>query len=195
MAAGKRDHGDGGLDQLGPDRWRLRWRIGPKRFSKVHHGSKQSAQRELRRLISTEAAPDKSLTVAKFFQAWLENDRDLSPKTRERYAQLLQNQLAPHLGSIPLADLRPVQVKGWLDTLATSPGKRGFMLSAESVAHARRLLSNGLARAVRLELVNRNVAAVVKAPKVDKPEVEILSDVEVAEVLQRLQGHELTRSR
>ena len=37
--ARRRDHGDGGIDERGPDRWRLRWRVDGKRYAKSFHGS------------------------------------------------------------------------------------------------------------------------------------------------------------
>jgi hypothetical protein len=35
----RRDHGDGGIDERGPDHWRLRWRVDGKRYTKSFHGS------------------------------------------------------------------------------------------------------------------------------------------------------------
>src|SRR5437762_14102754 len=98
----KRDHGDGGIDERGPDRWRLRWRVSGKRYSKAFHGTKRAAQTELRRLLKSaddgvHIAPDKT-TVAEYLQGWLVGTSDLSPKTRERYRQLVEQQIIPHLG-------------------------------------------------------------------------------------------------
>jgi hypothetical protein len=49
----RRDHGDGGIDARGPDRWRLRWRVDGKRFTRSFHGSISDARKELRRLIKS----------------------------------------------------------------------------------------------------------------------------------------------
>jgi hypothetical protein len=38
----RRGHGDGSIDARGPGRYRLRWRVGDKRFSKSFHGSMSS---------------------------------------------------------------------------------------------------------------------------------------------------------
>jgi len=35
-----RDHNGGGIDERGKDRWRLRWRVNGKRFTKSFHGSR-----------------------------------------------------------------------------------------------------------------------------------------------------------
>src|SRR4051794_13579174 len=99
----KRDHGDGGIDERGPDRWRLRWRVDGKRYSDTFRGTKRAAQTELRRLLKaaddgTDVAPDK-LTLAEYLRSWVDRDTDLSPKTKERYRQLVEQQIIPHLGS------------------------------------------------------------------------------------------------
>jgi integrase len=188
----KRDHGDGGIDQLGSsERWRIRWRIGGKRYSKVLRGSKQAAQRELRRLIHEEAQPDKGMTVGKYLRGWLDGDHDLAPKTRERYRQLLVHQVAPFLGNVPLQELRPAQVKTWLDTLLKSGSTTGGGLSPTTVGHARRFVHNGFERAVALEIISRNVVHPVKAPRGDTAEIDILSDERIGEIMTKLAGHPL----
>src|SRR5215475_2252523 len=75
MAKQKRDHGDGGIDARGPDRWRLRWRVDGKRFAKSFHGSIRDARRELRRLVKSaddgqHVAPDK-LTLSAWVDRWI----------------------------------------------------------------------------------------------------------------------------
>ncbi len=110
----KRDHGDGGMDQRGPDRWRLRWRVGGKRFTKSFQGTKRAAQTELRRVLKsaddgTHVAPDK-ITLADYLRGWLDSDSGLSPKTLERYRQLAEQQIIPHLGATLMQNLRPAQV-------------------------------------------------------------------------------------
>jgi len=110
----RRDHGDGGIDERGPDRWRLRWRVDGKRFTKSFHGSIGEARKELRRLIKSaddgqHVAPDK-VTIETYLGDWLDTDTGLSPKTRERYRQLVERQISPHLGTVALQKLRPVQV-------------------------------------------------------------------------------------
>src|SRR5215469_8604010 len=75
FAMNRRDHGDGGIDARGPDRWRLRWRVDGRRFSKSFHGSISEARKELRRLIKNaddgqHVAPDK-LTLAGWADRWI----------------------------------------------------------------------------------------------------------------------------
>src|SRR5215472_15162740 len=105
MTGNRRDHGDGGIDARGPDRWRLRWRVDGKRFTKSFHGSIGEARKELRRLIKSaddgqHVAPDK-LTLAAWVDRWVallrrgdetgKKKRGLvNARTLERYEDLMR---------------------------------------------------------------------------------------------------------
>ena len=183
----QRAHGDGAIDERRPGLYRLRWRVDGKRYSKSFRGSIGDARRELRRLIKSaddgkHVAPDK-ITIAAYLREWLTADHALSPKTRERYQQLAERQIAPHLGAVVVQALRPDQIETWhRDLLATG-------LSARTVGHAHRLLHTGLERAVKYGVVARNVVHVVKPPRVDAAEVEILSQDQIAAVRTALADH------
>lgn len=191
----RRDHGDGGIDERGKDHYRLRWRVNGKRYSKAFHGTLGEARRELRRLLKSaddgaHVAPDK-ITVAEYLREWLDGANDLSPKTLERYCQLTEQQIIPHLGATLLQNLRPAQVHDWHAALLKSGGAGGRSLSARTVGHAHRVLHRALERALRLEIVARNVAHAVPPPKVEAAEVAILTADQIADVLARLDGHPL----
>jgi len=195
MTSSKRDHGDGGIDERGPDRWRLRYRVGGKRYAKAFHGTKRAAQTELRRLLKSaddgaHVAPDK-VTLTEYLRGWLDGERDLQPKTLERYRELTEQQILPHLGTTLLQELRPAQISAWHATLLKSGGRKGSPLSATTVGHANRVLHRGLERALSLELVVRNVASAIHPPKITPTEIEILTAGQIADVLARLGGHAL----
>jgi integrase len=192
---GRRDPGDGGIDARGPDRWRLRYRVGGKRYTLAFHGTITEAKRELRRVLKSaddgmHVAPERT-TLAEYIRGWLDNDADLSPKTLERYRQLAEQQIIPHLGAIVLQNLRPAKIGEWHGTLLKSGGKSGRPLSARTVGHAHRVLHRALERALRLEIVSRNVTASLRPPKVEAVEVEILTAEQMVEVLAALDGHPL----
>jgi hypothetical protein len=100
-------------------------------------GTKKDAQRELIRLLGevengTAVDPSRAM-VTEYLRAWLEHGEGLSPKTLERYRQLAEQQIIPHLGAIPLQKLRPAQVQGWHGLLLKSGGKDRKPLSARTV--------------------------------------------------------------
>src|SRR5215469_9965615 len=61
-------------------------------------------------------------------------DVKVSPKTRERYAQLIKNQIKPHLGQLQLQKLRPIHLTELYAKLLKDD------LSARTVNHVHRLL-------------------------------------------------------
>jgi integrase len=191
----RRDHGDGGIDERSPGHYRLRWRVDGRRFTKAFHGSIGEARKELRRLIKSaddgqHVAPDK-ITVERYLTDWLASDTGISPKTRERYRQLAEHQIIPHLGATALQKLRPGHLTEWHTELLRAGGADSRSLAARTVGHAHRLLHTALAHAARAELVVRNVASLVHPPKVQTKEIAILPATEIAQVLAGLAGHRL----
>jgi integrase len=193
---------EGSITRRGERSWRLKFEAGPRdaagrrqtRYATIR-GTKKDAERELRRLLSdidggTYVDPAKT-TIAEWVRQWLAGANGLSRKTAERYGQLAEQQIVPHLGNIVMQKLRPAHVAAWHDTLRTSGGAAGRPLSARTVGHAHRVLHTALARAAKLEIVSRNVASVVKPPKVEAEEVEILGAEQVVAVLSKLVGHRL----
>src|SRR6516165_2726727 len=92
-------------------------------------GSKRQAQIECARLISavkvgTYIEPSKT-TFTQFLDRWLDDVRTrVSPKTHERYAQICHKNIAPLLGAIPLAKLKPEQIsEAYAKALAAGAGK------------------------------------------------------------------------
>lgn len=184
----------GNITKRGPRSWRLKFdvmRIAGKRFTRfvTVRGTKKEAQAELARLLSAHDAgtlvePSKT-TLAAYMRSWIETAATvkLSPKTAERYRGLIENQILPHLGTLPLQKLKPVHVANWHATLLKAGGHTGGPLSARTVGHAHRVLHKALADATRHEVVTRNAAALVSPPKVTGDEIEILSADQVKTVL------------
>jgi integrase len=136
----------------------------------------------------TAVDPSK-LTVAEWLRGWFDDAPELSPKTLKRYRQLAEQQIIPHLGASALQKLKPVQVHSWHGTLLKSGGAKGRPLSARTVGHAHRVLHRALERAMRLELISRNVAHAIRPSAVDAAEVEILGADQIADVLATLADH------
>jgi integrase len=78
--------------------------------------------------------------------------------------------------------LRPVEVKNWLSTLIASG------LSVRSVRHAHGCLRSALAHAASVEIVSRNVAKLVRSPKLVKKMPVILKAGQIADALANLEG-------
>lgn len=157
-------------------------------------GRRADAQRELTRLLSqadagTLVEPTR-ITVADYLRTWLDS-AEVQPKTRERYKQLAEQQIIPHLGTVPIQRLRPAAIRDWHKTLIASGGKDGRPLAARTVGHAHRVLHAALQAGVADETLSRNVASVISPPKVEEEEVEILEPGAIAVVLAKLRDHAL----
>lgn len=121
------------------------------------------------------------ITVAEFVRErvtqW-EANGDISARTAERYRYLVENQIAPHIGTKVVQKLRPLDIEEWHTTLRTrghADGKRG--IEARTIGHAHRVLSKALSDAQTNELVSKNVCTIKPPPKVGEYDMVIVQDV------------------
>jgi integrase len=195
----------GHLRQRGKNSWQLKLDIGSdaagKRITEFHtyRGSKRGAQNKLAELIAAVAkgahVPRTTLTVGQHVTERIDTWQkrcDIGTKTAERYRELHTNQIAPHLGTASLQQLKTADIERWHATLKTSGRKDGAGgLSALTIRHAHRLLSKALKEAARHDLVIRNVASDGAPPRVKREEVVILTADEVRKVVPQLRDHPL----
>ena len=138
------------------------------------HGTKRDAEAKLREILTAldrgdHVTPTKE-TVGAFLERWLETYASIrtSLRTQRDYRGIVRRYLTPSLGDMVLATLRPADVQGlYSDLLA-----RG--LSAQTVLHTHRLLSEALSHAVKWGAVVRNVCAAVDPPRPEKKEMVAL---------------------
>lgn len=194
----------GHIQQRGKRSWRLKFDAGRdpgtgnrKIQYRTFRGTKREAQTELAKLIAsvadnTHIEPSK-LTVAAYVKArvdqW-EAASDISARTAQRYRELLEHQIVPHIGAAPLQKLRVADVERWHTTLRDSGRARGKGgIAPRTIGHAHRVLSKALTDAVRHGLVSSNAAALQTAPKVPDEEMMIVRDVPA--LLDKLKGSRL----
>ena len=157
-------------------------------------GRRQDAEKRLTELLAQKrcrrlADPSRT-TVAEHVRAWIEAAK-VAPKTKERYRELCELQIVPHLGNTPLQKLRPAAIVAWQKVLLERGGRGGTPLAPRTVGHAHRVLHSAIKDAVRAEVLSRNVVSVFSPPEVEDGEVEILEDYEVPIVLAKLANHPL----
>ena len=111
-------------------------------------------------------------TLAEFFGRWLKHIKpNVSPRTHERYSDLLNKNLAPLLGAKILSKLQPIEIsEAYAKAIESGrrDGKGG--LSPRTVHHMHRVLYEALAQAERWKLIARNPAALLE--KKDRPKIE-----------------------
>jgi integrase len=106
----------------------------------------------------------------------------------ERYRELLDNQIAPHIGKASLQKLKPADIERWHTILKVRGRKDGGELGARTIRHAHRLLSKALKEAMRHDLVLRNAAAVEPPPQVEAEEVVVLDGEQIKPLVERLRN-------
>src|SRR6516162_6848257 len=195
-----RDQGQRHLRQRGEKAWELKFDLGRdsvsgKRISRyvTFHGTKREAQAELNRLLNrrnegTYVDPTK-MTVAEYLEHWLtvDIDRRLAGKTASRHRGIIRHQIVPHLGSLPMRKLTAVHIEACEAELQrkgyVKGSKQGSGLSAQTVLHVHRTLSQALSHAVKTGVLFRNPAEQVKPPRPAGREIAILTKAEVATIL------------
>lgn len=109
-------------------------------------------------------------SLEEYLSRWLDDVKArISPRSHERYAEIVHKNIVPHLGGIKLARLQPAQISAaYIGALANGrrDGKGG--LSPRSVHHIHRILKQALRQAVRWQLLTRNPADAVDPPKVER---------------------------
>jgi integrase len=191
----------GHVRRRGAQTWELKFDVGTdplsgKRLTKYHSfkGTKREAETELRRLLGAadngEYVDPSKETLGEFLDRW---ERDwasvnVGPKTLERYAELLRLHVRPHMGRVRIQKLQSQNLEGLYAKLLREGRGTGQGLAPRTVGHVHRVLHKALAVAERWNAAPRNVAAAAKPPRVQDTEIEILSEDQVREVLQKLRG-------
>lgn len=155
-------------------------------------GTKRQAEIELARLITGAATGDvidpSKTTVAEFLERWQRDwaAGNVSPKTLERYAELLRLHVLPAIGSTVLQKLRPAALAELYGKLQRDSG-----LAARTVGHVHRALHRALGHAAQWGLTGQNVAALVSPPRVQAAEITIVRADDIAGLLKRLRGRSI----
>ncbi len=142
--------------------------------------------------------PGTSQRVDAFLDYWLEQviRPNKRPSTYAEYSWITENFLKPGLGSYTLDQLSVAVFQTWLnkihgDGTFVSPNGKSRKVTADRVSRLRKILSTALSRAVREELVPRNIAENVDLPSYRPKERTPWSADEARRFLTAAMGHEL----
>ena len=203
----------GHIRQQGKGSWELKFDLGRdplsgKRVTKyaTFHGTKRKAQEELTKLLAHRKegsyVDPSRMTVAEYLHHWLaaDIDRRVAARTAARHRGIVEQNIVPRLGHVPMRKLTAVHIEafeaelqreGWVKQRRVpknggQPEPRG--LSAQTVIHVHRTLSQALSHAVRLGVLLKNPAAQVKPPRPEHREIKILGKDEIGTVLNAAKG-------
>ncbi|MBD7982548.1 site-specific integrase [Oerskovia merdavium] len=185
MSARRRRRGDGSVFEYRTAagiRFRITWRVpinpddpdaGTKRKTQAGFTTKGEAAKALRAAVTEvetgRATVDTKVTVSQFAADWLAGRR-ASTSTVETYRRYVRLHIDPHIGSVPLVDLRAARIARLYRDLEArgnhDRGKEGTGLGPNSVRKVHALLVSILDGALAEHLIATNPA---KLPQANPP--------------------------
>lgn len=191
----RRANGEGSIYRRADGRWTAAHYVllpgGGRKRRAVYGTTRKEVAAKLATLITkTQAgvpmAAD-SWTVERYSAYWLRQvvAPRLRPATLSSYRETLRLHILPILGRARLRSLTPAAVRALLADRA----KAGLGPRSVQIVHG--TLRAMLAEAVREELIERNVAAIVRAPSVEHVEVQPWSPDEAGAFLRAVEDHRL----
>ncbi|MFD4256947.1 tyrosine-type recombinase/integrase [Streptomyces sp. NPDC058534] len=131
--------------------------------------------------------PSRSWTLGEWLAYWLEHivSPEREHNTYVKYESKVRLYLLPHLGKKPLVKLTPAQIRAFMATLTREK------VGASARFEVLRVLRNALNRAMREELITRNVALLVDMPKVSKDRGTAWNAREAIAFLRSVRAHRL----
>jgi integrase len=129
-------------------------------------------------------------SLGEYLERWLNHvQMQISPRTFERYCEIVRKNIVPALGSVILSKLQPHQISGaYTEALASGrhDGKGG--LSPATVVYMHRVIRHALKQAVLWNALHRNPADAVKPPKVERKRPDTYDTDEAVQVLETLRS-------
>ena len=192
MAKHKRGRCEGSIYQRQDGRWTGVVSVGYKRGKRIRRHVYGGTRREVRdkltgilrnQQLGIEPPPAKQ-TVQAYLADWLETTAKprLRPRTFIGYKQHVEAHVIPALGQLRLHALSPQQVQAMLAGLQLKK------LSPRTIRGVRAVLRTALNDAVRWGLVGRNAAALAHGPRVQRPQLTVLSTEQARAFLETVKG-------
>lgn len=157
-------------------------------------GTKRKADDECARLIaelnSGNALEPNKATIAQFLGRWLDHIKtQVTPKSHERYAGIVNQNLIPAIGAIRLNKLKPVQISTAYSTAIESGRRDGTGgLSPRTVGHMHRVLKQALGQAVKWKELTHNPADAVDPPRVEWKPMQTYDLPQTVELIDAVRG-------
>jgi integrase len=191
VKAARRGNGEGSICQRRNGKWQGAIRLPDGRRKYVYGDSRDEVRRKLgvtiQALEGGTLSDSRGMTVGGFLDQWLTEvvAPNRRPSTYKDYEVDVRLHLKPRLGRVSIEKLTPLQVQQLLNA------KKASGLSAKSVREIRGTLSNALNHAIRWNLISRNPATLVDAPRLEHYEINPLSPDEARVFLAAMRGDRL----
>jgi integrase len=168
------------------DSWRIAVELEPdpgtgrrRQKFETFQGTKKDAEKHLTDLLSQadrgllQVTP--RMTMSEYLDRWLKDYASTkAPKTYADYELVIRRYVVPYIGNVALDKLRPTHIVALHSKLREAPradGREGH-LSGTTQKHAHRVLHTALECAVKWQLISRNPASSVDAPRAAHREMQ-----------------------
>ncbi len=192
----KRGHGEGSIAKRKDGRWQALVttgydpKTGQQKRKAIYGKTRDEVQKKLNQLLyemqtGTFVEPNR-VTLGEWLDKWLETYQKpkVALSTYAMQETLTRVHIKPVLGRTLLSKLKPIDIQNFYTQRLNSGAVNGGGLSSQSVRHMHNILHAALKQATRENLVIRNVAGAVSAPRVIKlKEMEPLSREDVRRFL------------
>jgi integrase len=188
----KRGQNEGSIFRRKDGRWcgvlNLGWENG-RRKRKSFYGKIASEVRE--QLLKARSDHSRGLPVTidcqnvqQYLDHWLEHTlkAKAKPRSYESFSAIARLHIKPALGRIQLHKLAPQHIQKLLD------GKSKGGLSPQTVTNIRTVLRSALSQAMKWNLISRNSAALVNAPRIPHKRIEPLDPEHARKLLEIARG-------
>jgi integrase len=195
----RRTHGEGTVYRKRPDYWQAQLRCDGERITASGRTADEARRNLAAKLQERERgrmrrrSPAADLELGAFLRGWIDDLRSteaMKPSAWYRYESIVRLYLIPGLGAVRLADLTKTDVATLIRD-AREGRVSGRRLSDTSLHHVHAVLRTALQTALDQELVDRNVARLVRAPAMKHKDKVILTREEAARLLRAARGARL----
>jgi integrase len=153
-------------------------------YYETFYGNSTEAHKRLRQIL-TELdkgmfiKPGKTI-VSEYLNTWLQDycKPSVSPRTLQSYSYICRIHIIPAIGKINLTELKPQHLQS-LYSKKLSSG-----LSARTVQLCHVTIHKALKNAVKINILNRNVADFVEKPKIQRHEMHPMSEYDLSQFLE-----------
>jgi hypothetical protein len=187
---------NGHIRQRGKDSFELRYSLGLHPVSGKWRvksvtvkGTRKDAEKQLRQILNSldmqEYVEATKMTLREYFKQWLGSVRgQITLKTYESYEETVDKYLIPAFGNIAINKLTPLHIQNAYNDWQAG-GRRDKKvggLSPRTRLYIHRILKSALKHAMQLQLISRNPADFMKAPRLKKTTVTTLT-IEESDIL------------
>lgn len=141
------------------------------KYGKTQKGCRDWVKQTLKKIDGGLTFEGTQITLERFVETWLDG-KELArrPLTVEQYRQICRQHILPSMGKLRLQEIQPGNIKKLY--LAKKIEGRG----PRTVQLIHTILHNVLQQAVREGILGRNPTEAVERPKVEKTEMQILTE-------------------